>query len=170
MSSDQITPGAAPGGGPKRSILFVCTGNTCRSPLAEVLCRKMLADRLGVGADELAARGFAVGSAGVAALVGDEATPEAAEVARELGADLAGHRSQPVTPEQLAAATDVIAMTAAHAQMLAWRFPGQGPAVTLLSPDGDLPDPFGSDLGVYRECARSIQLHLDRLVKEWVDS
>lgn len=162
-------PAAAAGAPPpRRSILFVCTGNTCRSPLAEAVCRKVLADRLGVGEGDLESRGFVVRSAGVAALPGDEATPEAADVARELGLDLSAHRSRPVNPELLAEATDVVAMTAAHAALLALRFPGQGPPPVLLSPAGDLPDPFGCDLGVYRECARLIQEHLDRFVKEWL--
>src|SRR5207248_9298205 len=131
-------------------------------------CRRLLAARLGVGEAELEGRGFVVRSAGLAAVPGDEATPEAAEVAREFGADLSAHRSRPVNPELLAGATDVVAMTAAHAAMLALQFPGLGPPPGLLSPGGDLPDPFGSDLGVYRECARAIQAQLDRLVKEWL--
>lgn len=167
---DQSTASGGPTAAPRRSILFVCTGNTCRSPLAEALCRNLLAERLGVGPGELEARGFVVRSAGVAAFPGDDATPEAAEVAREFGADLAAHRSRPVNPELLAGATDVIAMTAAHAAMLSLRFPGLGPPPTLLSPTGDLPDPYGSDLGVYRDCARTIRTHLDRLVKEWLVS
>jgi protein-tyrosine phosphatase len=167
--SDQPTVAGGPTA-PRRSILFVCTGNTCRSPLAEALCRKLLADRLGVEPDHLEAHGFVVRSAGVAAFPGDDATPEAAEVAREFGADLTGHRSRPVNPELLLEATDVIAMTAAHAAMLSLRFPGLGPPPVLLSPGGDLPDPFGNDLGVYRDCARTIETHLDRLVKEWFDS
>jgi protein-tyrosine-phosphatase len=168
MPPDQLPPGPPPGGGPHRTILFVCTGNTCRSPLAEALCRRLLADRLGVGEADLAARGYVVRSAGVAALPGDEASPEAVEVAREFGADLSAHRSRPVDPELLAEATDVIAMTATHAAMLALRFPGHGPPPVLLSPGEDLPDPFGNDLGVYRECARTIQAHLERIVKEWL--
>jgi protein-tyrosine phosphatase len=164
--SDQPAAGGTPP--PHRSILFVCTGNTCRSPLAEALCRRVLADRLGVSPDQLQARGFEVRSAGVAAFAGDEATPEAADVGREFGADLSAHRSRPVNPELLTSATDVVAMTAAHAAMLALRFPGLGPPPMLLSPDGDLPDPFGCDLDVYRDCALSIRHHLDRLVKEWL--
>jgi protein-tyrosine phosphatase len=128
----------------------------------------MLADRLGVGEADLAARGFAVGSAGVAALAGDEASPEAVEAAREFGADLSAHRSRPVNPELLAGATDVIAMTATHAAMLALRFPGHGPPPVLLGPGEDLPDPFGNDLEAYRECARTIRGHLERIVKEWL--
>jgi protein-tyrosine phosphatase len=151
-----------------RIVLFVCTGNTCRSPMAEGLAKKLLADRLGCGVDDLPGRGLWVLSAGVAAYGGGPATPESAEAAAELGADLGGHRSRPVNPQLLAAADDVIAMTAAHAQALADRYPGLGPAARLLSPDGDLDDPIGGGLDVYRDCARAIRRHLERFIPEWV--
>ena len=153
---------------PTRSVLFVCTGNTCRSPLAEALCKRRLADRLGVPVDELPTRGFVIRSAGVMAAAGDPASPEADEVAREYGADLSAHRSRPVDPELLAEATDVVAMTAAHAGLLMLRFPGVGPEPTLLCGEDDLPDPIGCDRAVYRACAEIIVGQLDRLFGEWL--
>src|SRR5262249_12973503 len=116
-----------------RMILFVCTGNTCRSPLAEGLSKKLLADRLGGAVEELRARGYWVLSAGVAAYGGGPATAESVEVATELGADLGAHRSRPINPQLLAAADDVIAMTRAHADALAARYAGVGPTVRLLA-------------------------------------
>jgi protein-tyrosine-phosphatase len=160
-------PGESPR--PGRSVLFVCTGNTCRSPLAEALCKRMLADRLGCDPVELEARGFVIRSAGVAALPGDPASPAAVEAAREFGADLSGHTSRPVNPELLAAANQVVAMTRSHAAALAMRFPGVGPVPDLLcGPDDDLGDPIGGDLELYRACARTIRDHLQRLVADWV--
>jgi protein-tyrosine phosphatase len=154
---------------PRTSVLFVCTGNTCRSPLAEAVCKRLLADRLGCDPGELEAHGFVVRSAGVAAYLGDDPSPAAVEVARELGADLTAHRSRPVNPELLGEATHVVAMTGAHAAALAMRFPGVGPEPTLLcGDDGDLPDPIGGDLAVYRECAGVIRQYLERLVAGWV--
>ena len=154
---------------PAHTLLFVCTGNTCRSPLAAALCRTLLAARLGCQPDELPARGWHVGSAGVAAWPGDPATPAAVLVASEHGADLLGHRSRAVSPELLAAATEVIAMTRGHAATVAARFPGVGPTPTLIGgPDDDLPDPIGGDLQVYRACADTLLAHLDRRLTEWV--
>lgn len=154
---------------PARSVLFVCTGNTCRSPLAEAVCKRLLADRLGCTPEELPARGWEVRSAGIAAWPGDAATPAAVEVARELGADLDRHRSQRVSPELLDRATAVVAMTRMHADALAMQFPGAGPGPVLLcGPGDDLDDPIGGDLALYRACAAVIRGHLERHLTEWL--
>jgi protein-tyrosine phosphatase len=154
-----------------RLILFVCTGNTCRSPLAEGLGKALLAERLGCRVDDLPARGFWLLSAGVATYGGSPATPESVEAGAELGADLRNHRSRPVNPQLLAAADDVIAMTRGHADALAHRFPGVGPRPRLLCPEGgDVDDPIGAGPDVYRACGRAIRDHLGRLIAEWTGS
>jgi len=154
-----------------RRILFLCTGNTCRSPLAEVLCRQMLCQALGCSPQELPARGFVVQSAGVAAFPGDPATELAIEVAAEYGANLTDHRSRPVNSELLEQATDVITMTHAHAAVLKYRYPGIGPVpVPLCGDDEDLLDPIGGDLAVYRACAETIRKHLQRFLNEWISA
>ena len=151
-----------------RIVLFVCTGNTCRSPLAEGLAKKMLADRYGCGPADLPARGVWVLSAGVATYGGGPVSPLAAEAAAEYGADLSVHSSRPVNPQLLAAADAVIAMTRDHAHALAVRYPGVGPGVQLLcGDDADLDDPIGAGPEVYRECARTILTHLGRFIPEW---
>jgi protein-tyrosine phosphatase len=152
-----------------RIILFVCTGNTCRSPLAEGLAKKLLAEKLGCGVEELPARGFWVMSAGTATFGGGPAAIEGEVIAAELGADLTGHRARSLNPQLLAAADDLIVMTQGHAHALAAHYPGVGPAARLLcGDDGDLDDPIGAGLDVYRDCARTIQRHLERLLPEWV--
>lgn len=164
MARDEVERLAA------RIVLFVCTGNTCRSPLAEALAKKMLADRMGCTPDELPARGYWVLSAGVAAYGGDPAATAARTVAGEFEADLNSHASRPVNPQLLLAADDVIAMTRGHLHALAARYPGVGPAVRLLCGDEDLDDPIGADTEVYRQCARTIARHLERIISEWVAS
>jgi protein-tyrosine phosphatase len=150
-----------------RRIVFVCTGNTCRSPLAEALCKKILADRQGCAIDELPLRGFLVLSAGIAALAGQNATGEAIRVGAELGVDLAGHRSRPLTASLILAADYLITMTQSHALVLVARFPELGSRLRLLSPDGeDLADPIGCEEPVYRQCAQEITRALERLIPE----
>ena len=68
-------------------ILLVCTGNTCRSPMAEILCRHLLAEQLGVPMEDLEDRGVIVLSAGIAGMMGGRASPEAVEVMREYNLD-----------------------------------------------------------------------------------
>lgn len=164
MDRDEIEQLAA------RIVLFVCTGNTCRSPLAEALAKKLLADRLQCTVNELPARGFWMLSAGVSAYGGGPASKESCAVAKEFGADLAAHASRPVNPQLLLAADDVIAMTRGHQHALAARYPGIGPTARLLCGEKDLDDPIGADTEVYRECARTILRHLERFLPEWVGS
>jgi protein-tyrosine phosphatase len=148
-------------------ILFVCTGNTCRSPLAEGLCRKLLAGRLGCDPAELPRRGFVVLSAGISAMMGGGAAGEAVEAGRHLGIDLQGHRSQPLTGPLLAQTDYVFAMTNGHLAAVAGRFPRTGYQLQLLSPHGaDISDPIGGDQQVYEQCAAQIIQCLEQRLPE----
>jgi len=150
-----------------RKIVFVCTGNTCRSPMAEGLFKRRLAERLACAVDELPARGFVVNSAGISAPVGDPATAESADALREFGVDLSGHRSRPASADLVARADDVIAMTSSHLFALASKYPVLGGSLRLLcGTDGDLDDPIGGGPDVYRLCAATIRRHVDRLITE----
>jgi tRNA threonylcarbamoyl adenosine modification protein (Sua5/YciO/YrdC/YwlC family) len=148
-------------------IVFVCTGNTCRSPLAEVLCKKLLTERLGCAAEELPQRGFLVLSAGLAAMMEGAAAEEAVRVAGAYGADLSSHRTRSLTADLVAQADHVVGMTQGHVHAVAGQFPNLGPRPRLLDPDGgDVADPVGGEHAVYEECAEQLWRHLQRFVAE----
>jgi protein-tyrosine phosphatase len=144
-------------------VLFVCTGNTCRSPMAETIFRQLVAERLGCRPDEIEHRGVMVASAGVAAWGGGRASTGAIEAMREIGGDLSAHESHPLT-ENLARQADVIwTMTASHRAAVLAQFPEAGGRVAMLSPDRqDVIDPIGGSLATYRQCAVQIREHLVR--------
>ena len=78
----------------RTTILFVCSGNTCRSPMAEMIARRYLSDRLSVSPEELETKGINVISAGSYAMPGTRATAQAVEALGAMGLDLSRHRSQ----------------------------------------------------------------------------
>jgi protein-tyrosine-phosphatase/tRNA A37 threonylcarbamoyladenosine synthetase subunit TsaC/SUA5/YrdC len=147
--------------------LFVCTGNTCRSPMAEGLFRKLLAERFDCSEDDLVDRGFFVASAGVSAGAGSPPSHEAVEVLKARGIDLRGHESQPVTPHLLSQADRIFTMTRSHRDILLREFPDAAPRVSLLAHDGsDVSDPIGAPLDEYRHCADQIEQHLRTVLEE----
>ena len=151
-------------------VVFVCTGNTCRSPLAEGLCKKLLAEKVGCSVAELPSRGFFVLSAGLAAMMGGEAAAEAVEVAQGFGADLTGHQSRPLTDELAAQADFLVAMTRDHRAALTAYFPRLSTRPRLLGPRGDdIADPIGSSRTVYQECAEQISRGLEPLIAEMMN-
>jgi protein-tyrosine phosphatase len=148
-------------------ILFVCTGNTCRSPMAESLMRRKLARRLDCSDDDLLDHGFSVMSAGLAAHRGAPASPETIELLDEDGIDLRGHESQMLTRTLVEQADRVVTMTRSHRDAIVSNMPEFAHKVRVLCPAGrDVADPMGGGEQEYREALKQISAHLDALVDE----
>jgi protein-tyrosine-phosphatase len=143
-------------------ILLVCTGNTCRSPLAEAMLRRKLAER---GVD-----GVTVESAGTGAWDGAPASEGAYLVALEHGLDLSAHRARLLTRE-LVGNVDLVLTMARHHRARVEQL-GSDVAVHLLGEyagrtgaEAEVRDPFGGDLEGYRETYDELEGLLDNVVE-----
>lgn len=144
-----------------RMILFVCTGNTCRSPMAAAIARDWLARETPSGVRTR------VKSAGVAAATGHPATPEAIESLRRLGIQVERHSSSELTRDMVAEADAIFVMTQAHARAVLAMDPTAVGRVHMLAGDGEaIADPIGGTQAHYDATAEQIRTLVARRLKE----
>ena len=148
------------------TLLIVCSGNTCRSPMAQAVARQMLAEQRGIEVDDLEAAGIRVISAGTFAAPGRSASPEAVEAMNKIGIDLTTHRSQTVSSELIQEADAIYGMTSSHIQEVLSMHPSAVDKVDTLDPNGDIDDPIGSSAMGYQRCAELIRRQLTQRLKE----
>lgn len=143
------------------TLLFVCTGNTCRSPLAEAIARREAKAR---GWDER----IRVRSAGVATIDGAPASTGSVTVAQSHGLDLSDHRSSMLTAEIVQEADLVLGMSAGHVMRAAEL--GADTRIDLLGAyaeagaGADVPDPYGAPVEVYEETYRTLERMVGRVM------
>ena len=148
-------------------MLFVCSGNLCRSPMAAEYMRCLLA-RQGVSQ-------VAVDSAGLLGIEGERAAPESIGLLRESGLDLSGHRSRGIRKSDLGTPGYIVVMTHEHREEFARRFPDHVARTVLIrafdrGPEpgegaADLEDPMGRPIAAFRECFQTIRHCVDHLVR-----
>jgi len=148
------------------AFLFVCTGNTCRSPMAEGLFRKYLAEKIGCGVDELQDRGYKVFSAGTMNMDGVPASAESVTACALKGVDIADHVSRPLTQSLIEASDYIYCMTRAHCEHVVRLAPDAQQRCHLLAAGGDVPDPIGRPQEYFNKCADHIESAVKARISE----
>lgn len=149
-----------------KRVLFVCTGNTCRSCMAEGIGRKLLSGNKKYGSVQFL-------SAGLSVLPGDGASPQAIDVMKEYGVDLSAHRARKISRDMISSSDLILTMTGRHRDAVKRIAPEFEDRVFTLKEyasgiDGDITDPYGMSEETYSACAAELKNYilkaLDRIV------
>ena len=149
----------------KKTILFLCTGDTCRGPMAQGYMREALLQK------EM--KGFDVRTAGVMTIAGLIPTQEAVQVMKNATVDITGHRSTPLTPELVRKADLILGMSPFHVQY-ALRLSDDAKGKTFLLKEFaqsdmknyQITDPMGATLEVYKRVYREMKMAIDRMIEQ----
>ena len=148
-------------------VLFVCSGNTCRSPMAEALFTEQFEKQKNLSGYHPVAR-----SAGICALDGSPASREAVKVMAEMGIDIRDHRAQQLNDDLIQWADLILTMTEAHYREIISQYGVPKEKIYTLanfsgSKQANVIDPFGSGIETYRQCARQIQDMIGEIIKKF---
>lgn len=154
-----------------RTILFVCLGNTCRSPMAVGFVKKALAEHLHVAEDKLVGAGYNLKSAGTCAAVGEPMSAHAREVLREKGCTPYDHASQPISPTLIKESDIIFVMNESQRTTILSMVPQAAGRVELLDREGKaIEDPFGGSLEEYRQAADRMLKNIPHLLERIIVS
>ncbi|MCH2106774.1 MAG: threonylcarbamoyl-AMP synthase [Planctomycetes bacterium] len=151
-------------------LLFVCTGNTCRSPMAEALARRAITRALSCEDEDLSALGYEVSSAGVYGFGGGPASRHSIDQMAARDIDITAHAASGADAEALSNADEIYCLTTGHLRAVQELLPPEASAsASLLDPAGmDIPDPIGGSSRDYERCADLIAGCIDERLSAWV--
>ncbi|MHC4456394.1 MAG: L-threonylcarbamoyladenylate synthase [Planctomycetota bacterium] len=149
-------------------FLFVCTGNTCRSPIAEGTFRKYLAKKLDCEVDHLDKMGYKTFSAGILETSGSPATREAIAACAAKGIDIKAHKSRTLSQELVEESDFIFAMAQMHREQIIALSSAASEKCVLLAENKDIPDPIGQPQQVYNNCAEMIEKAIIKRIGEIV--